>query len=286
MRFLKIGCIAAILGTLALYGGLLAVALTPTPTTGGSVLAAFLTLIQDFEIIVLVGALISAISWAFLFLGFRKLANIESAFETPSTLLLLGAVGSLVSGAGGVIELSGLASLANCASNAPNPTTLANCLSQSSVGLGVIIVAVGTLFLLLSTVGLLLEGLRIRDHYGSSSALIAGILVLVGFVASPFGSFGWILSLIGYVVLLVAVSTLGPMGVEEAPLPEVMPTPTGGVAASTPSAPVATVAPSWSPAVAPPSRPRSARRPPEPSRSPFRPRLPPGRLWAQGTDES
>ncbi len=83
IRFLKIGCIAAILGALALYGALLAVAATPTPTTGGSSLAAFLSLVQDLEIIVLVGALISAISSAFLFLGFRKLSNIESEFETP-----------------------------------------------------------------------------------------------------------------------------------------------------------------------------------------------------------
>ncbi len=252
MRFLKIGCIAAILGTLALFGALLAVAATPTPTTGGSSMAAFLSLVQDLEIIVLVGALISAISSAFLFLGFRKLSNIESEFETPSILLLFGAVGSLVSGAGGAIELSGLASFANCASNAPDPATLANCFSQSSVGLGVIIVAVGTLFLLLSAIGLLLGGLRIRDHYGSSAALIAGILVLVGFIISLFGSFGGILSLVGYVVLLVAVSSLGPMGVEDAPLTWFKPTPTGDVAASTPPAPVATTAPSWSPAVAPP----------------------------------
>jgi hypothetical protein len=203
---LKVGSILGLLVQVLLWVGfaifyLIFNALRSTTTIYGttSTLPSWITVNTFFAAIGLLagGLVLGILSFIFFYLGFRTIKRGAPDFGAPTTLMLVGLIGFLMTVIGVLVIVGTIVSAINSAVAGTISSGTASVDISAILG-GLALIGLGAILDLVGVVGLVLGNWRAGTRYGESTLRIGAILTILPYV-----------SIVGYILLLVGYSKAG-----------------------------------------------------------------------------
>lgn len=151
----------------------------PTPAQVGGVLG---PMFQGMAALIPVVVAIEVVGMIFLTLGFRGLKLVDSPrFSTPSIMMIVLIIGTLISGAGVIPLFNGIPAILAQVPSTPNSTPSAGLVAAlGSVVVFALVAGVGGLVTLVGLIGGLILGLwRAGSRYGEPLFKIGAIFVII-----------------------------------------------------------------------------------------------------------
>ena len=145
------------------------------------------------------GLLLGIVSYVFFYLGFRSIKRGASDFGAPTTLVLIGLIGYLMT-AIGLLVIIGTVASAISSTIAGTVTAGSASLDISAIFGGIALIGLGAILSLVGVIGLILGNWRTGTRYGQGMLKAGAILTIIPFV-----------SIVGYVLLLVGYLKAGSM---------------------------------------------------------------------------